>query len=93
MIIQKISPDLRTGQRHKLQNSSKMLLEGKERKSKKKHPKRKSSGPPARWHRSINPLFKDRCISFKIGGGYRTPGWQVSLTQPYNKARGILCMY
>jgi hypothetical protein len=49
-----VSPEQRTGQRHKLQNSSKTLLKEKERKRKSLQGK---WWAPARWYRSID-FFK-----------------------------------
>jgi hypothetical protein len=62
-----VSPEQRIGQRHKLQSSSKTLLKEKERRSKKSHGKRKSSGLLPGGTEALISLFKDKFISWKVG--------------------------
>jgi hypothetical protein len=63
-----MSPEQRTGQRYKLQNSSKILLKEKRRKS-----KRKSSGLLAGGLEELISLFKDQFISCKAGKIWAVP--------------------
>jgi hypothetical protein len=62
-----VSPEQRPGQRQKLQNNSKTLLKGKERKSKRKHHKRKGNGLLPGGIEALNSLFKDQFINCKVG--------------------------
>jgi hypothetical protein len=69
-----MSPEQRTKQRHKLQNSNKTLLKEKGRKSKRKHHKRKGGGLLPCSTTALTNIFKDQFICCKVenlGSPYR----------------------